>query len=161
MDLPHKGILQSPALTQYIYGTSVYPREHEQLKKIWEATIVKYGNLAETTVPVDEGRFLSLFMEILNPKRMLEIGVFTGYSLFSTALAMPNDGLLTAIDISRDHYEVGLPYIKDAGLAHKINFIESPATPALNQLLSNQDEKLFDFAFVDANKTSYNNTTSC
>ncbi|CAI0432041.1 unnamed protein product [Linum tenue] len=79
-------------------------------------------------------------MEILNPKRMLE---------------------LTAIDISRDHYEVGLPYIKDAGLAHKINFIESPATPALNQLLSNQDEKLFDFAFVDANKTSYNNTTSC
>ncbi|CAI0432048.1 unnamed protein product [Linum tenue] len=117
MDLPHKGILQSPALTQYIYGTSVYPREHEQLKKIWEATIVKYGNLAETTVPVDEGRFLSLFMEILNPKRMLEIGVFTGYSLFSTALAMPNDGL--------------------------------------------QDEKLFDFAFVDANKTSYNNTTSC
>ncbi|CAI0432040.1 unnamed protein product [Linum tenue] len=100
-------------------------------------------------------------MEILNPKRMLEIGVFTGYSLFSTALAMPNDGLLTAIDISRDHYEVGLPYIKDAGLAHKINFIESPATPALNQLLSNQDEKLFDFAFVDANKTSYNNTTSC
>ncbi|CAI0432044.1 unnamed protein product [Linum tenue] len=147
-------------LNRYIYGTSVYPREHEQLKKIWEATIVKYGNLAETTVPVDEGRFLSLFMEILNPKRMLEIGVFTGYSLFSTALAMPNDGLLTAIDISRDHYEVGLPYIKDAGLAHKINFIESPATPALNQLL-NQDEKLFDFAFVDANKTSYNNTTSC
>ncbi|CAI0432042.1 unnamed protein product [Linum tenue] len=147
-------------LNRYIYGTSVYPREHEQLKKIWEATIVKYGNL--TTVPVDEGRFLSLFMEILNPKRMLEIGVFTGYSLFSTALAMPNDGLLTAIDISRDHYEVGLPYIKDAGLAHKINFIESPATPALNQLLlATTNHKLFDFAFVDANKTSYNNTTSC
>ncbi|CAL1356155.1 unnamed protein product [Linum trigynum] len=158
MDLPHKGILQSPALAQYLYETSVYPREHEQLKKLREATVNKYGNLAETAVPVDEGRFLSLLVKIMNPKRTLEIGVFTGYSLLSTALALPDDGLITAIDISREHYEVGLPCIKEAGLAHKINFIESPATPALDQLILNtthQGEELFDFAFVDADKTSY------
>ncbi|CAI0383381.1 unnamed protein product [Linum tenue] len=112
MDLPHKGILQSPALAQYVYETSVYPREHEQLKKLREATVNKYGNLAETAVPVDEGRFLSLLMKIMNPKRTLEIGVFTGYSLLSTALALPDDGL-------------------------------------------DQGEELFDFAFVDADKTSY------
>ncbi|CAI0383378.1 unnamed protein product [Linum tenue] len=74
-------------------------------------------------------------MKIMNPKRTLEI---------------------TAIDISREHYEVGLPCIKEAGLAHKINFIESPATPALDQLILNTThQELFDFAFVDADKTSY------
>ncbi|CAN1297305.1 Caffeoyl-CoA O-methyltransferase [Linum perenne] len=114
MDFPHKGILQSPDLAQYVYETSVYPREHEQLKKIREATVAKYGNLAETAVPVDEGRFLSLLMKIVNPKRTLEI---------------------TAIDISKQHYDLGFPFIKEAGVAHKINFIESPATPILEHLL--------------------------
>ncbi|CAN1138295.1 Caffeoyl-CoA O-methyltransferase, partial [Linum perenne] len=82
---------------QYVYETSVYPREHEQLKKIREATVAKYGNLAETAVPVDEGRFLSLLMKIVNPKRTLEIGVFTGYSLLSTALSIPDDGLVISL----------------------------------------------------------------
>jgi caffeoyl-CoA O-methyltransferase len=42
-------------------------------------------------IPVDEGRFLSMLMKIMNPKRTLEVGVFTGYSLLSTALALPNE----------------------------------------------------------------------
>ncbi|CAN1297300.1 Caffeoyl-CoA O-methyltransferase [Linum perenne] len=142
---------------QYVYETSVYPREHEQLKKIREATVAKYGR-AETAVPVDEGRFLSLLMKIVNPKRTLEIGVFTGYSLLSTALSIPDDGLITAIDISKQHYDLGFPFIKEAGVAHKINFIESPATPILEHLLvttQNGEEPLYDFAFVDADKESY------
>ncbi|CAN0871707.1 Caffeoyl-CoA O-methyltransferase [Linum grandiflorum] len=158
MDLPNKGILQTPDLAKYIYETSVYPREHEQLKKIREATVAKYGNMAETAVPVDEGRFLSLLVKLLNPKKTLEIGVFTGYSLLSTALALPDDALITAIDISKSHYDIGFPYIKEAGVADKINFVESPATPFLEHLLvalENGEEALYDFAFVDADKPSY------
>ena len=45
-------------------------------------------------MPVDEGRFLSLLVKLLNPKRTLEIGVFTGYSLLSTALALSDDSLV-------------------------------------------------------------------
>lgn len=44
------------------------------------------------SVPVDEGRFLSMLLKLMNPKRTLEVGVFTGYSLLSTALALPEDG---------------------------------------------------------------------
>lgn len=54
-------------------------------------------------VPVDEGLLLSMLLKITNAKNTLELGVFTGYSLLSTALALPDDGrvmfLLLAIII--------------------------------------------------------------
>ena len=43
-------------------------------------------------VPVDEGIFLSMLLKIMNAKKTLELGVFTGYSLLTTALALPVDG---------------------------------------------------------------------
>ena len=43
-------------------------------------------------VPVDEGLLLSMLLKITNAKNTLELGVFTGYSLLSTALALPDDG---------------------------------------------------------------------
>lgn len=43
-------------------------------------------------VPVDEALFISMLLKIMNAKKTLEIGVFTGYSLLTTALALPEDG---------------------------------------------------------------------
>lgn len=48
---------------------------------------------------------------------------------------------ITAIDIDRKSYEVGLPVIKKAGVEHKIDFIESPALPILDNLL--EDVSMF------------------
>ncbi|KAL3578318.1 hypothetical protein D5086_019822 [Populus alba] len=135
--LPSKGILQSEALKKYIYETSAYPGEHEQLKELREATAKKYGNLSEMAIPVDEGRFLSMLMKIMNPKKTLEVGVFTGYSLLSTALALPNESQITAIDIDREAYEVGLPCIQKAGMENKIKFIQADAISVLNEMLNN------------------------
>ncbi|KAF9673794.1 hypothetical protein SADUNF_Sadunf10G0060900 [Salix dunnii] len=108
-------------------------------------------------IPVDEGRFLSMLMKIMNPKRTLEIGVFTGYSLLSTALALPNDSQITAIDMDREAYEVGLPFIQKAGMDNKIKFIQADAISVLNEMLSNEMQPEFDFAFVDADKDNYKN----
>jgi predicted O-methyltransferase YrrM len=91
-EIPTKGILKSEALKQYIMETSAYPREHELLKELRKATVQKYGNLSEMEVPVDEGHFLSMLVKIMNAKNTIEIGVFTGYSLLTTALALPEDG---------------------------------------------------------------------
>ncbi|KAJ4960531.1 hypothetical protein NE237_020441 [Protea cynaroides] len=153
-DGPRKGILQSEALRQYILETSAYPREHEQLKEIREVTIKKYGCRSDIQIPADEGQFLSMLLKIINPKKTLELGVFTGYSLLTTALALPNDGKITAIDKDREAYETGLPFIVKAGVEHKINYINSNAISVLDQMLTNGDE-LFDFAFVDADKPNY------
>ncbi|XP_052204821.1 caffeoyl-CoA O-methyltransferase-like isoform X6 [Diospyros lotus] len=155
-DAVFKTILKSQALQQYILNTSAYPREHEQLKGIRDATFKKYGPLMEMMVPPDEGLLLSMLLKLMNAKRTLEIGVFTGYSLLTTALALPDDGQIVAIDPNREAYEVGLPFIQKAGVEHKVNFIQSEANPVLNEMLRNDKREMdFDFAFVDADKSNY------
>ncbi|KAF5449349.1 hypothetical protein F2P56_029809 [Juglans regia] len=152
-----KTILQSQALLKYILETSAYPREPEHLKELREATTERYSYLSVMNVPVDEGLFLSMLLKLMNAKKTLEIGVFTGYSLLSTALALPADGKIIAVDPNREAYEVGLPFIQKAGVENKISFIQSDASSVLNDLITTQGkhEGSFDFAFVDANKDGY------
>ncbi|GAV87618.1 Methyltransf_3 domain-containing protein [Cephalotus follicularis] len=99
-----------------------------------------------------------MLLKLINPKKTIEIGVFTGYSLLLTALAIPDDGKILAIDVDRKTYEIGLPFIKKAGVELKIDYIESQALPVLDKLLEDQkNEGSFEFAFVDADKVNYLN----
>ncbi|KAK7251021.1 hypothetical protein RIF29_33882 [Crotalaria pallida] len=155
-DLAHKSLLQSDALYQYILETSVFPREHESLKELREMTEKHPWNLMAT--PADEGQFLSLLLKLINAKNTIEIGVYTGYSLLSTALALPHDGKILAMDVTREYYDLGLPIIENAGVAHKIDFREGPALPLLDELVKDEKNKgSFDFVFVDADKNNYLN----
>ncbi|XP_056168278.1 flavonoid 3',5'-methyltransferase-like isoform X3 [Syzygium oleosum] len=149
-------ILASEALSKYILETNAYPREHEQLKELREATVQKYQYWGLMNVPADEGQLISMILKLMNAKKTIEIGVFTGYSLLTTALALPDDGKIIAIDPDKEAYETGLPFMKKAGVDHKINFIHSDAFSVLDNLIANgEEEKAFDFAFVDANKEDY------
>ncbi|GLT72281.1 hypothetical protein SLA2020_442310 [Shorea laevis] len=104
----------------------------------------------------DAAQLIAMLLKLVNPKKTIEVGVFTGYSLLLTALTIPEDGKITAIDTNRETFEIGLPIIKKAGVADKISFIESEALPVLDQLLQNhENEGSFDFAFVDADKVNY------
>ncbi|KAL5717605.1 hypothetical protein ACHQM5_010587 [Ranunculus cassubicifolius] len=150
-----KNILKSEALKQYINETSVYPREHQELKEIRNATAEKYPVMSVMVTSPDEVQFLSMLVKMLNAKKTIEIGVFTGYSILATALALPEDGIAIGIDTDREAYEVGLPFIQNAGVQHKIKFLQSDAKSGLDHLLSNQDDGDFDFAFVDADKENY------
>ncbi|KAG5547298.1 hypothetical protein RHGRI_013094 [Rhododendron griersonianum] len=151
---PTKGILQSEELYQYILETSVYPREPEPLKELRGVTSSHpWGFMG--TAP-DAGQLMAMLLKLVKAKKTIEVGVFTGYSLLLTALSIPDDGKITAIDVSRKSYEIGLPIIKKAGVEHKIDFIESQALPVLDKLLEdNENEGSFDFAFVDADKDGY------
>ncbi|KAF8034061.1 hypothetical protein BT93_C0364 [Corymbia citriodora subsp. variegata] len=149
-----KGLLQSKELYQYILDTSVYPRELEPLKELRAVTAI-HPRAKMGTAP-DAGQLMAILLKILNAKRTIEIGVFTGYSLLLTALNIPEDGKIIAIDEDRAAYEMGLPIIKKAGVEHKIDFIESKALQALDKIVQNPDsEGSFDFAFVDADKVNY------
>nr|KYP52946.1 Putative caffeoyl-CoA O-methyltransferase At1g67980 family [Cajanus cajan] len=131
-----KNILKTPALLKYIFETSGYPKEHEQLKQLRETTVQKYGNKSLMNVPVDEAQFMSILLKVMNAKKTLEIGVFTGYSLLSTtALALPSDGKIIGIDVDREAYETGLPFMQKAGVEHKIDFIQADALSALHDLI--------------------------
>ncbi|XP_043715260.1 flavonoid 3',5'-methyltransferase-like [Telopea speciosissima] len=152
-----RGILQSETLLKYILETSVFPREHAQLKEVREAIVKKYGHMSVMGVPADEGQFLAMLLKLTNAVKTIEIGVFTGYSLLTTALALPHHGKIIAIDPDKEAWSIGLPFIQKANVEHKINFIDSPAMPVLNEMLTNgnHEEEGFDFAFVDADKENY------
>jgi len=153
-EVGHKSLLQSDALYQYILETSVFPREPAAMKELRDITAKHPWNLMTTSA--DEGQFLSMLLKLINAKNTMEIGVYTGYSLLATALALPEDGKILAMDINRENYELGLPVIEKAGVAHKITFKEGPALPELDLLLEDpKNHGSLDFAFVDADKDNY------
>uniref|UniRef100_A0A0A9HW75 Caffeoyl-CoA O-methyltransferase n=1 Tax=Arundo donax TaxID=35708 RepID=A0A0A9HW75_ARUDO len=107
----------------------------------------------------DEVQLFGLLIEMLGAKNAIEVGVFTGYSLLATALALPDDGKIVAIDVSRENYDkIGSPVIEKAGMAHKIDFRVGLALPVLDQLVAEEGNNgRFDFAFVDADKANFLN----
>ncbi|XP_049391864.1 probable caffeoyl-CoA O-methyltransferase At4g26220 [Solanum stenotomum] len=152
----HKGLLQSQELYQYILETSVYPREPAPLKEI-RAITENHPYFFMGASP-DSGQLIAMLLDMLNAKNTIELGVFTGYSLLLTALTIPDDGKILAIDPNLESYEMGLPIIQKAGVEHKIDFKHSLALPVLDKLLEEDNNKSsFDFAFVDADKTNYGN----
>ena len=149
-----KGLFQSDELYQYILETSVYPLEPAPLKELRDAT-ASHPRAGLATAP-DAAQLLAMLLKLIDAKRTIEIGVFTGYSLLLTALTIPEDGKIVAIDINRETYDqIGLPIIKKAGVEHKIDFIESEAVPVVDKLLEHpENEGSFDFAYVDADKVN-------
>jgi len=83
--------------------------------------------------------------------------VFTGYSALSIALALPPEGKVYALDISEEYFSIGRPFIKEAGVENKIEFIQAPAVETMQKLLDNGEAGTFDFAFIDADKVNYDN----
>jgi caffeoyl-CoA O-methyltransferase len=94
-------------------------------------------------------------VELIGARRTLEIGTFTGYSALAVALALPPDGRVIACDVSEEWTSVGRRYWEKAGVADKIDLRLGPAVETLQGLLANGQRDRFDFAFIDADKASY------
>jgi predicted O-methyltransferase YrrM len=103
----------------------------------------------------EQGQFMALLVKLMGARRALEVGVFTGYSALTVALALPEDGYLLACDIN-DHYtRVGKPYWEQAGVARKIELRLAPATETLDARLAAGEAGSYDFSFIDADKDNY------
>ncbi|MEO6504178.1 MAG: class I SAM-dependent methyltransferase [Jatrophihabitantaceae bacterium] len=140
------------ALQDYISAVSL--REPELLRQLREQTARQPFGLMQ--VPPEEGQFLGVLIEAIGAKRALEIGVFTGYSLLSTALALPDDGYVIGLEHSQEWGSIALDYCQRAGVAHKVEVRFGDARATLAGLLREQAMLgSFDFAFIDANKDGY------
>jgi caffeoyl-CoA O-methyltransferase len=106
-------------------------------------------------IAADQGRFMALIVELLGVKKALEVGVYTGYSSISVALAMPDDGRLIACDISEEWTNVAKRFWKKAGVDRKIELRLGPAIDTLDGLLEDGQAASFDLAFIDADKANY------
>ena len=138
-------------LYQYLLGHSV--REHPAQIALREAT--RNHPHAVMQISPEQGQFMALLIRMLGARRTIEIGVFTGYSALSVALALPYDGKLLACDISDEYTRVGVPHWKAAGVAHKIDLQLAPASATLDARIAAGEQGQYDFAFIDADKSGY------
>jgi predicted O-methyltransferase YrrM len=99
-----------------------------------------------------QGRLLSMLSKMIAPKRILEIGTYTGYSAICMAEGLSENGKLITIDINYELEDLVKTYIHKAGFEHKIIQKVGDALeiiPTLNER--------FDLVFIDADKDNYLN----
>ncbi|ACB54032.1 O-methyltransferase, family 3 [Crocosphaera subtropica ATCC 51142] len=139
----------------YQYFQQVSIREAEILKALREET-QKYP-MARMQIAPEQGQLMALLVQLMKAKKTLDIGVFTGYSALVVALALPFDGQVIACDVDEEITKIAQQFWEKAGVRHKIDFHLAPALETLDQLIAKGENNTFDFAFIDADKSNYNN----
>ena len=109
------------------------------------------GDVKRMQVATSQCHFLHLIIKISNIKNVLEIGTFTGLSALSIALALPDDGKLTALDKDKETNKIAVNFFKKAKQDNKIQTIVKPALDSLEELKNQK----FDMVFIDADKMNY------
>ncbi len=146
-----KNYLLTPELASYVQSISL--REPEILQRLRQETqTIREGKMQ---ISPELGQFMRLMVSLTKAKNILELGVFTGYSTLSLALAIPDDGQILACDVSETWTNIARKYWQEAGVEHKINLRLSPALGTLKDLTNNTNRPIFDFIFLDADKPNY------
>jgi predicted O-methyltransferase YrrM len=146
-----KDYLYGAALSNYVRTWGV--RELDAVRRLREETALQPQ--AAMQIAPEQGQFLQVLLGAIGARNTLEVGVFTGYSSTVTALALPPDGRVIACDLNEEFTSVARRYWKEAGVEHKIELRLGRAAETLRALLEEHRAETFDFAFIDADKTSY------
>ncbi len=139
------------ALHGYLLGVGV--REPDVLCELRSRTaaLPQHG----MQIAPEQGAFMALLVRLISARRCLEVGTFTGYSSTAVALALPPDGHLVCCDVSAEWTDIARQTWEAAGVADRIELRLGPALETLDALLADGAAGTFDFAFIDADKPSY------
>jgi len=141
----------SAGLLKYLRRVSL--REPDVVRKLRDATdALPEAGWASTP---EQCQFLALLIEMIDARRVLEVGTFTGYGTLWMGLSLPDDGEIVTCDMVDDYVNVGRPFWNEAGVANKIEVRLAPAEESLQDLIDEGKTGTFDFAFIDANKKGY------
>jgi caffeoyl-CoA O-methyltransferase len=145
----------SPQLVSYLAAHN--PPEHPVLKKCREET--RRLPDAQMQISAEQGALMALLARMVDARRAIEVGVFTGYSALTIALALKDmhggNGRLLACDVSEEWTGKARAYWKEAGVDRMIDLQIRPAIDTLDQRIEAGEAGHYDFAFIDADKTSY------
>ncbi len=103
----------------------------------------------------EQGQFMALLVRLMGARRCLEVGTFTGYSSTAVALALPDSGHVTCLDVSEEYTRHAREVWSKVGVEDKITLHLAPARETLGKLLADGEGGRFDFAFIDADKANY------
>lgn len=99
-----------------------------------------------------QGRVLSMLSKIAQPKSILEVGTYTGYSAICLAEGLLPEGKLYTIDINEELEDMARSYFEEAGITHQVDYRIGNALDILPDL-----DTTFDLVFIDADKINYSN----
>ena len=138
---------QHPEMDRYLEAHA--SQEPEILRRLRRETYQK------TTQPhmisgYLQGRLLSLISKMLSPKKVLEIGTFTGYATLCLAEGLAENGRIITLDVNEDLAYLPEKYFAESKFAEKIDFRLKNAVDFLNET-----DEIFDLIFVDADKQNY------
>jgi O-methyltransferase len=149
--MSNQSLSLTPALYEYLLGASL--RETPELRTVRAET----ATMAQSNLQIapEQGQFMQLLLLLCGARRVLEIGVFTGYSSLAMAQVLPPDAQLLACDVSREWTDVARRHWQRAGVDSRIDLRLGPAAETLQKLIEDGQAGSWDFAFIDADKSGY------
>jgi len=144
----HTGL--NPTLERYV---TEHTRETELAARLRQETAqLPRGGMQTMS---DQMAFLAVTLRLMQARRVIEVGTFTGYGSLIMASALPKDGRLVACDISKEWTDIAKRYWREAGVEDRIELRLAPAEKTLADLLKENGPGTFDLIFIDADKTGY------
>lgn len=136
------------------YAIEEYLEQHTTtmdavLHELYRETHLHAMNPRMASGPV-QGRFLQFLCQLMHPKKVLEIGTFTGFATICMARGMAPEGVLTTIEANEEYESIIRKYLAKAGVADRVRLIIGDAKEVIPML-----EDGFDLVFIDADKISY------
>ena len=137
-------------LQQYLLDVSLH--EPAICQRLREQTLA----MAESSMlsSPEQVQLLLLLFKMLNAKSGIEVGTFTGYTGLRLTLGIP-DLRMTCCDISEEFTDIAKQYWQEADIVDRIDLRLAPALETLDALIANGQSESFDFAYIDADKSSY------
>ena len=150
LDLKMKYLALNDQLYRYVCEcrSNVNDPILDALRKETEAL----GDVSRMQISREQGSFMTLLVAAIGARSAIEVGTFTGYSSLCIARGLADGGCLICIDESKEWTAIARRYWARAGVQNKIELRLGAAIPALRSLPT---DLVFDFAFIDADKTEY------
>lgn len=138
---------ENEALDRYILD-HIEP-EGDYLYRLYRATNIHtvHGRMASGHL---QGRLLKMLVQMVQPKNVLEVGTFSGYSAICIAEGLPEDGKLYTFEINDEMEDFTRPWVEGSAVAQKIEFRIGDANVEAPKLGVE-----FDMAFIDGDKRTY------
>lgn len=138
------------SVDQYIGGLF---GDEDYCLKATEQYIMESG-IPQISISPNQGKFLHILAKLCHAKKILEVGTLGGYSTIWMARALPEDGMLTTLEIDKKHAGVAQQNFDRCGLASKIDIRLGKAIDILPEL-QKEGAGPFDMIFIDADKPPY------
>ena len=129
-----------------------HSRPESEIRRALREETERTMEYARMVVGPLEGAFLQMMAQLVGAKRVLEIGMFTGYSALCFAEALPADGTVITCEIDEESAALARRYLSQTSFGNKISIRMGPALDTMSALTG-----LFDVIFIDADKVNYLN----